>query len=254
VVAFGDPARDCAVRLIKSAKKHMPDVPICLCAAKKLGVGEDVLVVQPDSDIGGRRAKLKAYEISPAEWKAVLYLDADTEVVAPIYRFWEWIEDGWEFVITKDPHLMDTMHAFERPNNKEELRKVEHALKTLHSLQWNGGVWAFARNERVARFFQRWQAEWEVYAQRDQGALARAMYAEPLKTWLLGNEWNTFDKYSRGITTAGLRHYPGDARRWSGMIPGRIDSEVAWHAVDRFLAIRKGRAARAKGKRSAPAG
>jgi hypothetical protein len=213
-----------------SAKKHMPDIPIALCAAKAIGP-EDHLVIQPDSDIGGRRAKLKAYELSPAEWDAVLYLDADTEVVAPIYYFWQLIEDGFEFVITKDPHLMDTMHAFRRSNNKLELAGLENEVKTLHTLQWNGGVWAFGRNERIRRFFVRWQIEWEKFAQRDQGALVRAMYTDPLKIWLLGNEWNTFDKYTKGITTAGLRHYPGDARRWSGMIPGRIDSPAAWMAV-----------------------
>jgi lipopolysaccharide biosynthesis glycosyltransferase len=208
----------------------MPDIPICLCAATKIGP-EDHLVIQPDSDIGGRRAKLKAYELSPKEWDAVLYLDADTEVVAPIYYFWQLIEDGFEFVITKDPHLMDTMHAFKRSNNKLELAGLENEVKTLHTLQWNGGVWAFGRNARIRRFFVRWQIEWEKFAQRDQGALVRAMYTDPLKIWLLGNEWNTFDKYTKGITTAGLRHYPGDARRWSGMIPGRIDSPAAWTAV-----------------------
>ena len=92
-VAFGDPSRTCALALMESAKYYMPDIPICLCSDRSIGP-EDVLVVQPDSDIGGRRAKLKAYELSPQEWKAVLYLDADTEVVAPIYRYWEWIEDG----------------------------------------------------------------------------------------------------------------------------------------------------------------
>lgn len=238
-VAFGDPARKCALRMMTSVKKHMPDIPIALCAAKRIGP-EDVLIVKPDSDIGGRRAKLQAYENSPAEWKAVLYLDADTEVVAPIYRFFEWIEDGWEFVICKDPHLMDTMHSFERRNNKRELAAVQEAVYTLHTLQYNGGVWAFGRNERIQRFFQRWQAEWEVHAQRDQGALIRAMYAEPLRVWLLGNEWNTFERYSKGVTTAGLMHYPGDARRWKGMINGRIDSPQAWAAVQRYTSERKG--------------
>jgi len=57
------------------------------------------------------------------------------------------------------------------------------------------------------------------------------MYTDPLKIWLLGNEFNTFDKYTTGITTAGLRHYPGDARRWDGMVPGRIDSPEAWRMV-----------------------
>ena len=229
-VAFGDPARTAALRMMRSAKKHMPDIPIALCAAEPIGP-EDVLIIEPDSDVGGRRAKLKAYELAPAEWQAVLYLDADTEVVAPIYRFFEWVEDGWELVITKDPHLMDTMVSFERRNNKQELAATARAVKTLNTLQWNGGVWAFGRNAEVEAFFARWRREWEVYAQRDQGALVRAMYADPLKVLTLGNEWNTFNKYSRGITIAGLMHYPGDARRWDGMIPGRIDSAAAWRMV-----------------------
>jgi len=239
-VAFGDPARGCALRLMQSIKKHMPDIPICLCAERKIGP-EDVLIVQPDSDVGGRRAKLKAYDLAPAEWQAVLYLDADTEVVAPIYRYFEWIEDGWEFVICKDPHLMDTMHNFKRANNAAEVDDLRKKIKTLHTLQYNGGVWAFARNERVAAFFQRWQMEWEKFAQRDQGALIRAMYADPLKVLVLGNQWNTFDKYSRGVQTAGLMHYPGDARRWEGLIPGRIDSPAAWEAVKRYEKIHRRR-------------
>ncbi len=233
IVAFGEPSRACAVRLMKSIRKHMPDIPIALCAAKPLGI-EDVFIKQPDSDVGGRRAKLRAYELSPAEWESVLYLDADTEVIAPVYEFFEWVEDGWEFVICKDPHLMDTMHAFQRRNNTAELAETEKSLTTLHMLQINGGVWAFRRNERVAAFFRRWQAEWEKHAQRDQGALVRAMYADPLKVWWLGNEWNCFPKYTRGITSAGIMHYPGEARRWTGMIPGRIDSPEAWRMVQEF--------------------
>jgi len=234
MVAFGGPARRSGKRLLSSIKKHMPDVPVCVCGASKLG-GEDVFIRQPDSDVGGRRNKLRAYELAPAEWTAVLYLDADTEVVAPIHRYFEWIEAGWEFVICKDPHLMDTMHAFERRNNKVELAQIKEEISTLHALQINGGVWAFQHdNARVAAFFQRWRENWEEHAQRDQGALLRALYADPLKILWLGNEWNTFKKYCRGLTTAGLMHYPGDARRWKGMIPGRIDSPEAWAMVRKF--------------------
>jgi hypothetical protein len=232
-VAFGEPARKSALRMMHSAKRHMPDVPICLCAAEPIGP-EDLFIQQPDSDVGGRRAKLKAYELAPAEWQAVLYLDADTEVVAPIHRFFEWIEDGWEFVICKDPHLMDTMAHFERHNNRAEMAELEREISTLNTLQINGGVWAFGRGERIAAFFQRWQAEWERHAQRDQGALLRALYTDPLRVLWLGNEWNAFPKYERGIRTAGLMHYPGEARRWRGLIPGRIDSPEAWAMVQRF--------------------
>lgn len=229
-VAFGEPARACALRMMETAKLHLPEIPIAMAGAAPIGL-EDIFIEQPDSDVGGRRAKLAAYELAPAEWDAVLYLDVDTEVVGDIRLYFELIEDGWEFVICKDPHLMDTMHAFRRQNNLDELAETEAELHTLHTLQWNGGVWSFGRNERVAAFFGRWQAEWEKHAQRDQGALIRAMYADPLKVYVLGNEWNTFEKYSRGIETAGLRHYPGRARRWKGLIPGRIDSDAAWRMV-----------------------
>lgn len=246
VVAFGDPSRTCALTLMHSIKKYVPQVPVALCADRKIGP-EDLLIEQPDSDIGGRRAKLKAYDLTPREWKAVLYLDADTELVPPagtdgkkgphpINRFFEWIEDGWEFVICKDPHLMDNLgRNYRRRNNAPEMLDLETQLKTLNVMMWNGGVWAFGRGKRIQAFFTRWQREWERHAQRDQGPLVRAMYADPLKLLMLGNQWNTFPKYTKGIETAGLMHYPGRARRWKGLIAGRIDGDAAWRAVDQYM-------------------
>ncbi len=230
-VAFGEPSRRCAARLLASIKRHMPDIPVALCAAKPLGQ-EDVFIEQPDSDVGGRRAKLRAYDLAPAEWQSVLYLDADTEVVAPVYQLFEWIEAGWELAICKD--VGETLHSFERKNNRPELAETTQAVGTLHALQLNGGVWAFARNERVAGFFHRWQQEWERYGQRDQGALMRALYADPLRVLWLGHQWNTFPQYTKGIETAGIMHYPGDARRWRGKLPGRIDSPEAWAAAKQY--------------------
>lgn len=239
-VAFGDPARACAVRMMETAKKWLPEIPICFCGDKKIGL-EDVFISQPDSDVGGRRAKLKAYDLTPREWESVLYLDVDTEICGDIRYYFQLIEDGFDFVICKDPHLMDTMHSFRRANNLAELRETESEIFTLHTLQFNGGVWAFGRNDQIKAFFDRWLAEWERHAQRDQGALIRAMYQGPLRVFVLGNEWNTFEKYSKGIQTAGLRHFPGRARRWKGMIPGRIDSPAAWKFVKEYEARRRGK-------------
>jgi hypothetical protein len=233
VVAFGRQARTCAERLMRSIKRHMPDIPIALCAAKAIGL-EDVLIVQPDSDVGGRRAKLMAYELAPAAWQSVLYLDADTELVAPVYSLFEWVEDGWEFVICRD--VGETLHSFARKNNLEEFRQTSARLGTLFAVQYNGGVWAFRRCPAVARFMARWRAEWEVHAQRDQGALIRALYAEPVRLWLLGSEWNCFPKYTPTVKTAGILHYPMEARRWEGKLPGRIDSPAAWAIVHRWEA------------------
>ena len=229
-VAFGDPARTCALRMMNSAKKYMPDIPIALCSSKRIGP-EDVLIVQPDSDVGGRRAKLRAYELAPAEWQSVMYLDADTEVVAPVYQFFKWAEDGWEFIICTD--VGETLHSFQRKNNLPELQQVQAMLGTLFALQFNGGVWAFRRCDAMRAFFERWRREWEVHAQRDQGALIRALYANPVKIFVLGNEWNKFPKYTPNVQTAGILHYPGDARRWDGKLPGRIDSPQAWARVKR---------------------
>jgi hypothetical protein len=238
-VAFGGPAREVCERMMRSAKKHMPEIPIALCSSEAIGP-EDVLIVEPDADVGGRKNKLRAYELAPAEWEHVLYLDADTEVVGDIRFYFQLLKDGWEFVICTDPHL-DSDGFLRNRATVKELDETTNRVVTLRTTQYNGGVWAFRRTARVGRFFARWLAEWEKYAQRDQGALTRAMYTEPLQVFLLGNEWNTFPRYTRGIQTAGLMHYPGEARRWSGMIPGRIDSREAWALVERYEKRREGR-------------
>jgi hypothetical protein len=229
-VAFGDPARTCALRLMRSVKKYMPGVPIAVCASKRIGP-EDVLCVQPDSDVGARRAKLRAYELAPAEWRSVVYLDADTELVAPIDPLFEWIEDGWEFVICRD--VGETLHSFHRKNNGAEFRQVEAAVGTLNAVQFNGGVFAFRRCAAVERFMRRWQAEWEIHAQRDQGALIRALYAEPIRIFVVEHTWNCFPKYTPNVPQPAILHYPMDARRWHGKLPGRIDSREAWAIVKR---------------------
>ena len=239
VVAFGEAARESAVTLMESAKRHMPDLPICLCAAAPIGL-EDVFVAQPDSDVGGRRAKLRAYELAPAEWEQILYLDADTVVTAPIYQYFNWVADGWELVICRDINSMQTLHTFERKACKAEVAETLALVGTAHTLQYNGGAWACRRSERVEAFFRRWRTEWERYAQRDQGALLRALHLEPLRTLVLGSEWNTFPTFQPGQATAGLLHYPGAARRWVGAIPGRIDGEEAWAMVEQHLAQQAG--------------
>lgn len=232
-VAFGDPSRTCAEDLMATLKTHVPEIPICLVAAKPIG-NEDVFVEVDDSDIGGRRAKLNVYNYVPDDWESVLYMDADTEVTSPDIRYYfELIESGWEFVICKDPNQRDTMHSFKRANNAPELAQTEKEIGTLNILQFNGGVWAFAKKPEVAEFFSDWVSEWERWGMRDQGALVRAMYKNPLRVYVLGNEWNWFHNYCRNIEPAAIKHWPGKARRWIGQVNGRLDSELAWKAVKR---------------------
>jgi hypothetical protein len=235
VVAYGEPARQAARELIATIRRHMPDVPIAVCAEEKLGV-EDIHIRQPDRDVGARLNKLGMYDLSPSSWETVLYMDADLEVIAPIYPFFEWAEDGWDLVITKDPHSVDSMESYKRTNNAGDMNLTKVTLGTLDALQLAGGIMCFRRNERVKTFFDAWIAEWMQEKQRDQGPLVRALYKHPLKIWLLGNQWNTFLKYMEREQSAGVLHSPGEARRWVGMIPGPLDGPRAWEMVKRYEA------------------
>jgi hypothetical protein len=256
VVAFGGPARETAARLIESIATFMPDVPVCLVGSEPLeGMDESGRVTDylnpplqfikyPDNDIGGRRAKLAIYELAPAEWQQILYLDADTVLTAPVYALFDWIERGWEFVICRDLYPRDTLSAFQQRYDKNEVAEMIELLRCWEVQQLNGGVWSFGRSERTAAFFASFREEYERYCARDQGALLRALYKHPLKMLVLGNEWNTFPRFQNGQVTAGILHYPQEARRWKGQINGRIDSPAAWQAVRKFEAQGFGRGGR----------
>jgi hypothetical protein len=183
-------------------------------------------------DPGARWPKVNLDTLSPFD--ATLYLDADTVLTAPVYALFDWIERGWEFVICRDLYPRDTLSAFQQRYDKNEVAEMIELLKTWEVQQLNGGVWSFGRSERTKVFFESWIAEYEKYCQRDQGALLRALYKHPLKMLVLGNEWNTFPRYQNNQVTAGILHYPQEARRWAGQIAGRIDSPAAWQAVKKF--------------------
>lgn len=230
MVAFGRPSRECAVKAINSIHENMPGVPVALCSNAPLGI-EDVFIKAADEDIGGRIAKLRVYDLAPKEWQYILYLDADTECKAPITHYFDLVADGWEFIICKDVRGGALMKDFRRPNNEAEYQNTISMLQTTEALQLNGGVWAFRRCERMKRFFQRWYKEWDVYGARDQGALIRAIYTDPPRMLVLGNEWNYFEHYCKFEQPVGLWHWPQTARRWGGQIPGRLDSREAWARV-----------------------
>lgn len=233
-VAYGDPARACARRAIRSWKQHMPTVPVALVSDHPLGAGEDVFIPLEDGDIGGRKAKLRIDELAPAAWQYVLYLDADTEIVADVSFLFEVLADGWEMLICTNPAKYKLCTEMKRPDNHAEVEETWAVMGSDEMLQLNGGVFGLRRNERTREFMRRWYHEWDRYAGRDQPPLHRALYTSPLRVYVLGNEWNTVTRYLDAERTAGILHYPMQARRWRGRIDGRLDSEQAWAAVARF--------------------
>jgi len=234
IVAFGEPARKCANLCIDSIHKHMPGLPVCLAAAEPLGP-EDVFVKHKDADIGGRIAKLSAYALAPKEWNYILYLDADTEVVGDIGFLFQALQDGWEFLICKDMDKYSTAVMMKRPDNKDECEVTWDLLGAREgALQYNGGMMGFRRNKRTAKFFNMWREEWERWGKRDQGALLRALYRQPLRMYVLMNQWNASDRYPLPPGNIAIMHHNVKARRWGGIVDGRLDSAIAWGKVEEW--------------------
>lgn len=227
-VAYGEPAKECAKRAIISAKKYLPDLPVVLVSDENVG-NPDIFVYHDDTDIGARSVKTLIYDLCPKEFEYVLYLDADTEIVSSdVTFFFDLLNDGFEFVICTNPAQYVLTREMERPDNKDEMKELFEQHGTKEMLQFNGGVFAFRRNEQVGKFFNKWHTEWNKYGKRDQAALDRALWAFPMHIYTLGNEWNTITRYIDASITAGILHYPLTARRWRGRIDGRLDSSEAW--------------------------
>lgn len=229
VVAYGDPARGCAERLLRSIRRHMPGVPVALVSDKPLGLGE-AFIERADTDIGGRGAKLEVYDRAPAAWELVIYLDADTELTADVSFLFQVLADGWDAFWCLNPTRYALVQEMSRPDNQKETDETLKLLGTGHLLQLNGGVFGFRRNARTKEFFGAWLREWGRYAQRDQGALTRTLHNHPLRVYTLGVEFNCSDRYVSAERSAGIVHHQLTARRWKGLINGRLDSSEAWAA------------------------
>lgn len=232
-VAYGEPARKCAAGSIATFKEHHTGIQTALVGVSPIG-NEDVFIEYPDIDIGGRAAKTMIYDLAPRDWQYVAYFDADTEFIADVSFLWQCCLDGWDMVICKNPDKYHLASKMVRSDNKDECEYTFNLIGTSELIQLNGGVFVFQRNGRTERFFRSWHEEWQRWGKRDQGALLRALFQNPVKMYVLGNEWNLITRYGSREQSAGILHYPLSARRWRGRIWDRSDSEEAWHAVKTF--------------------
>ena len=111
--------------------------------------------------------KTKIYALAPADWEYVMYLDADTEIIADISFLYDVLADGWEMVICKNPGRFHVCANMVRPDNPDECAKTFAVMGTKEATQLNGGVFAFRRCERVKAFFDAWHDEWQRWGKRE---------------------------------------------------------------------------------------
>jgi hypothetical protein len=239
-VAYGVPARDCARRLIPSWQTHMSDYPIALVSDEPINVIEtlpSVFIEHSDDDIGARSVKTDLYNVAPQEWKHVLYLDADTEIIADVSQLFRWLKSGFDFVICTNPSAHATIENGKRDDNQDEMEETIDLLGSGDLFQMNGGVFGFTRNTRTKKLMNAWHSEWRRYGGRDQFALLRALHNNPVKLLVLGNEWNTIIRSGVDLSvedSAGILHFPMTGRRWEGLIYGKLDSKEAWDRVAKW--------------------
>lgn len=239
-VAYGEPSRRCARRLINSIKMFMPDMPVMLASDQPLNAGETYFVNEPDRDIGGRFAKLSVDRLAPKNWGYVLYLDADTELTESVDFIFDILESGWEFVICKDMHDRHYLAQMNRGDNEQEYNATVAEIGCNRVMQYNGGVFAYRRTPATAAFFESWLAEYDRWAGRDQGALLRAFYKNPMRTFVLSNIWNASDRYPMPPGKVAIIHHNVEARRYGKGIHDRLDSPQAWRAVRQFEGAKNG--------------
>ena len=218
-VAFGKPARRCAHEMMRTARKHAPDIPICVVADRTLE-GAD-LTIERAPCWGGRFYKVNIDTFAPPEWQYILWLDADTLVIDSLEPFFRFLEDGWDMVMTFGPDWGRTVGENQRPAYQEENVFTAKALGGRFWHQPMSGVFGWRRNERTEEFYTLWADEWQQFGRRDQPAMIRALWKSRVTALWLGTEWNYF--LHRGNPERGgvVLHFPTAARANDVDHPGK---------------------------------
>ncbi|WP_417910084.1 hypothetical protein [Candidatus Electronema sp. PJ] len=165
----------------RSAKKQMPDLPICLFTDLQ------EMVVAPPAEVDSVqlltevshscRDKMKPLLDSPYE--KTLFLDTDTWLCAPV-------EDLFRLLDRFDIALAQAPDRYQYP-----LPELPACFPEL-----NSGVIAFRQNNQVKALLHRWEATFlQMLAQnadsyRDQHSLRDALYRSDVQLFILPQEYN----------------------------------------------------------------
>lgn len=201
-VAYGAPSMREARLAVPLLRGFHPDLPIWVLTdptgPQPLIDGATVLR-GPSADPGARLAKIMAPGML-VDLDQVVYLDADTRVRGDISQGFAMLDDGWDIVLA--PSTRQGLDVFGHLSADDRALTINQ-IGSQFVLALQCGVMFYRRSPEVIALFHRWRHEWERFRDRDQGAFIRALYASPIRLWLLGRAYNGGDLVAHhfGATT-----------------------------------------------------
>ena len=176
LVAFGERAELVAGQAVAQLGDVCPDLPVY--------VHRERIAQQWTDAQQARYAKVSLWDWSPFD--NVLYMDADTLAYQDVRAGFAILEDGWELAIApSNSQGRDWLWHVEEAERAATERQLQ-----AQALQLQAGVWFARRCAATERLWTRWREEWHIHEGQDQAALLRALYAVPVRVWMLGRPWN----------------------------------------------------------------
>lgn len=188
-IAYGDSAAYYAKRSIDSLRRVHPDLPVSAIATPPDGTVEGASKLLTPFFYNGqlqgaRLAKFELFRMTPHDY--TLYLDADTIPYHSLEVGFKMLQDGFDMVIVPSHNQgKDIFWHIDRAEREATLNELG-----ITPVQLQAGIFWFAKNERVGKFFAEWRKEWERFGLHDQAAFMRALQNVPLSLFLLGRVFN----------------------------------------------------------------
>lgn len=182
-VAYGKRAITEAGTSIDTLQRHNRTNVSIICN-ENIKVGGAQVIAYDNPGAGSRWAKLNLDLLVEAD--IIGYLDADTRIHGDLSPAFEIIESGWDMALVASANqgynIFNHIGIEERGTTLAELN--------AHPLQYQCGVMFFNRHS-CRELFAEWRRQWLRWQGQDQAAFTRALYANPVKVWLLGPDWNS---------------------------------------------------------------
>ena len=188
LISSGKQYSEEACRAAKQSKKYMPGIPVTLFTDTPVqchAIDQFELI-----ESKGPYAN-KLYFAGRSPYERTLYLDTDAYVVADVSEVFDML-DRFDFLACHSPYR----ESYRQPDVPESFP------------EYNGGVFAYRRNDKTARMFANWiriyehdqeqKQDWvfpegaKLFSKSltDQPALRRAMYESDVRIGTLPAEYN----------------------------------------------------------------